>query len=174
MQNGHRTPSETRLHYDEQPNMHLSPRYESRLVNGSGIPITTNPLWTSPSSLVAGSQPNLLLNQNYIESIPLPRQLSPQMRRRMPSTPLQTPLYASYSDDRSEMMASKQKKTTPAQHQLNRKQTTQSQYFDTNEFILRASNGQPLRNHKDPERHISKEYRPHSMNVNGSLLDVYY
>jgi hypothetical protein len=175
IQNGHRTRSETHLHYDQQPNMHLSPRYESRLINGSGAPITTNPVWTAPSSNMAGSEPNLLSPQSFIDSKPLHHQLSPQMERRMP---LQHTLYASYSDSKPEIITKQQekpqKRSAPAQYQSNKKPTTQVQYLDTNEFILRASNGQPLRNNQYPDRHVSRDYRPHSMNLNGTMLDVYY
>ncbi len=178
IQNGHRTRSETHLHYDQQPNMNLSSRYESRLVNGSGAPITTNPLWTAPSPSTAGSQPNLLSNQSPVDLTPRHHQLSPRIDRRIPSTPLQHPLYASYPDNKPEMITkqqgNQQKRSAPGQHQSSKKQTTQSQYLDTNEFILRASNGQPLRNVQYPNRHVSKEYRPHSMNANGTMLDVYY
>ncbi len=176
IQNGHRVRSEIGLQYDQQPNMHLSPRYERRLVNGSGAPITTNPLWTAPSPNMVGSQPNLL-SQNLIDSTPLHRQLSPQIERRMPSIPLQNPLYASYPDNKPEMMIkqqeNQQKRSAPVQHQSNKKQT-QPQYLDTNEFILRASNGQPLRNTQYQNRHVPRDYRPHSMDVNGTMLDVYY
>ncbi len=178
VQNGHRTRSETRLHYDQQMNMHLSPRYESRLANGSGAPIATNPLWTAPSPNMAGSQPNLLSYQNRIDSTPFHHHLSPQMERRTPSIALQHTLYASYPDNKPEMMIkqqeSQQKRSAPAQRRSNKKQIAQSQYLDTNEFILRASNGQPLRNTQYPNRHASRDYRPHSMDVSVALLDVYY
>ncbi|CAF3837727.1 unnamed protein product [Adineta steineri] len=179
LQNGHKTPSETRLYHDQQRNMYLSPHYEHRLVNGSGLPITTNPLWTSTSSLIAGSQPNLLSYQNGVDSTPFHRQSNAQMNGRLPPTNLQNSLYSSYPDNRSEMLIPKQKSSIPAQQQqqqqqLNRKQKTQSQYFETNEFILCPSDGQPLRHSQYPNRHITKDYRPHSMNVNGTSLDVYY
>lgn len=175
---GHRARSETRLYHDQQPSMHLSPRYESRLVNGSGAPISTNPLWAAPSSNVTGSQPNLLSHPTLIDSKPLYHPLSPNVKRQIPSTPLQHTIYASYPDSKSDLMTkqqeNQQKRSAPAHHQSSKKQTTQSQYLDTNEFILRASNGQPLRNIQYPNRHISRDYRPHSMNSNAAMLDVYY
>jgi hypothetical protein len=178
LQNGNRTRSETRLYYDQQPNMHLSPRYESRLPNGSGAPITTNPLWSAASPSTAGSQPNLLSHQALVDSTPMYHQLTPKMEKRVPSAPLQIPLYGSYPDSRLETRThpqdNQQKRSVPAQHQPNKKQVTQSQYLDTNEFILRASNGQPLRNPQYPNRHVLRDYRPHSMAGNGTMFDVYY
>lgn len=179
IQNGHRARSETGLYYDQRPSMHLSPRYESRLVNGSGAPMSTNPLWIGPSSNMAGSQPNLLSHQTTLDSTPLYHQLSPQMEKRTPPIPLQHNIYASYPDNKPDIMIkqqeNQQKQSAPTRQQSNRKQATQSQYFDTNEFILRASDGQPLRNNiQYPNRHSSRDYRPHSMDLNASMLDVYY
>ncbi len=179
LQNGHRARSETGLYYDQQPNMYLSPRYESRLPNGSGAPITTNPLWSAASPSMAGSQPNLLSHQTLVDSTPLHHQLTPKMESRIPSAPLQHPLYGSYPDSRPDMrtrqLDNQQKRSAPpVQHQSNKKQVTQSQYLDTNEFILRASNGQPLRNPQYPNRQVLRDYRPHSMTGNGAMFDVYY
>jgi hypothetical protein len=160
--------------------MHLGPRYENRLVKGSGAPITTNPLWTAVSPSLAGSQPNLLSYQSSVDLAPLRQQLSSQMEKPIPA-PSQQPLYASYPDNKPGMITQQQenpqKRLISGQHQPNRKKATQSQYLDTNEFILRASNGQPLRNAPYPNRHVSKDFRPQSMNVNGTggtMLDVYY
>ncbi|CAF1357468.1 unnamed protein product [Adineta ricciae] len=174
IQNGHRTPSETRLYHDERHRMHFNPHFENRLINGSGVPISTNPLWLAPSPTLASSQPNLLLHHKSIDTTPLHRQSSPQRDNAIPSMPLKNPMYASNPDNRSDLLSFNQRKSTPAPKELNRKHKTQSHYFDTNEFILCASNGQPLRNRQHPNRYVSKEYRPHSMNVNGTLLDVYY
>ena len=100
IQNGNRSRSETRLYHDQQTNMHLSPRYENRLVNGSGAPISTNPLWTSVSPSLAGSQPNLLSHENFIDSAPLRHQRNSHIEKNMSSTPSQHPLYASYPDNK--------------------------------------------------------------------------
>jgi hypothetical protein len=153
--------------------MHLNPRYETRLVNGSGAPITTNPLWTTVSPAMAGSQPNLLSPE-----MPFYRQLSPQSERRIPSAPVQQQIYASYPDNKSTAMIQEQENQQKrVLQQYDRKQKTQSDYLDTNEFILRASNGQPLRNAQYSSRQmpgVTRDYRPQSMNVNSSMLDVYY
>ncbi|CAF2925283.1 unnamed protein product [Rotaria sp. Silwood2] len=181
IQNRNRTRSEMRLDYDQQPNVHHNPFYESRLVKGSGAAITMNPIWTAQSPTMVSSQPNLLLDQNLIDSTAFHHQLTPQMEPQISSIPVQQSLYASYPDNKPGMMKqqqeNQQQRPVPSQHQSNRKQAAQSQYLDTNEFILRASNGQPLRNVQYPNRHISRDYRPHSMNdnaVNGAMLDVYY
>jgi hypothetical protein len=179
IQNGHRARSETRLHYDQQPDFQLNPHYEHHLVNGNRAPPLTNPLWNGPSPSMAGSQPNLL-TQSFFDSKPFHRQLSPQVDKQIPSTPLQRSLYASYPDNKLQMMTqqqeNQQRRSVQAQHPSNRKQAAKSQYLDTNEFILRASNGQPLRNAQYHNQHISRsrEFRPHSMDANGALLDVYY
>ena len=93
---GNRTRSETNLHYDVQPGMHLSPRYESRLMNGSGTPFSTNPLWTSTTQANIGSQPNLLAYQGSIIQPQYRSHLSPSADRRMTSVPLQHPRYTNY------------------------------------------------------------------------------
>lgn len=182
--NGQRARSETRLYDDEPPtpHMHLSPRYGSRLAAGSGAPITTNPIWNDSTPIMAGSQPNLLSYDRNVESAPLYRQLNPPMDRRMPPLPSQNALYGSYPDAKPELKARQQdhqhKRSGAAAaaipHPLTRQHNPQSQYLDTNEFILRASNGQPLRNAQYPNRNATRDYRPHSMDVNGALLDVYY
>ena len=158
--------------------MHLSPRYGSRLAPGSGVPITTNPLWTDSTPIVAGSQPNLLSYDRVVDSAPLYRQFSPQMERRIPSRPVQNALYGSYPDTKPEVKGQQQdhqpKRSSAAQHQLSRQQIAQSQYLDTNEFILRASNGQPLRNAQYSNRNVTRDYRPHSMDAHAVMLDVYY
>ncbi|CAF3372455.1 unnamed protein product [Rotaria sp. Silwood1] len=183
IQNKNRSRSEMRLDYDQQQqqNLHHNPFYESRLVKGSGAAITMNPIWSAQSPNMVSSQPNLLSDQNLIDSTAFHRQLSPQMEPRVSSIPIQQSLYASYPDNKSGMMRqqqeNQQKRPLPTQHQSNRKQGAQSQYLDTNEFILRASNGQPLRHVQYPNRHIARDYRPHSMNDNGTngvMLDVYY
>ncbi len=186
---GYRTRSETNLHYDLQPGMHLSPRYENRLVNGSGAPISTNPLWTSPTSAIIGSQPNLLKPHNSVVQPHHRSQLSPTIERRLTSVPLQHPLYVSYPNNRSLFTPQYQQENEPKRPappppppptNSNKKQTTQLQYLDTQEFILRASDGQLTRNSQYPNRPapaISRDYRPHSINVNGNnstMLDVYY
>jgi len=189
MPGGCRTRSETNLHYDPQPGMHLSPRYESRLANGSGAPISTNPLWTSVTPTIIGSQPNLLTPQGSIVQAHVRRHLSPLTERRMTSVPLQHPLYASYPNNKPSVIIQQQeheqKRPAPPPPPLtptnsNKKQTTQLQYLDTHEFILRASDGQLLKNSQYPSRPtpgVSRDYRPHSINVNGNsstMLDVYY
>jgi hypothetical protein len=189
--NGHRTRSETSVHYESQPGMHLSPRYESRLASGSGAPISTNPLWTAVSPSMMGSQPNLLAYQSTKVQAPIHRQLSPPIERRMTSAPLQHPLYASYPNTRpsitTQQQENQQKRPGPAPPpppppptNLTKRQATQLQYLDTNEFILRASEGQLMKNSQYSSRPapvISRDYRPHSINMNensNTMLDVYY
>ncbi|CAF3387861.1 unnamed protein product [Rotaria sp. Silwood1] len=186
----HRTRSETSLLYDPQPRMHLSPRYESRLANGSGAPLSTNPLWTATSPVMIGSQPNLLSHES---SIIQPHhnhnhQLSPPIERRIPSAPLRHPLYASYPNNNkpsvvTQLQQYQQKRPVPPPpppSNSNKKQSTQLQYLDTNEFILRASDGQMLNSSNYSNRPvggISRDYRPPSINVNGhgsTMFDVYY
>lgn len=185
---GHRTRSETNLHYDAQAAMHLSPRYENRLVNGSGAPISTNPLWTSPTPAIIGSQPNLLTSQGAIvQAHRYP--VNAPVERRLTSVPLQHPLYASYPNNRSPQSTQQQENEQkrpipppppPPPTNPHRKPTAQSQYLDTHEFILRASDGQLMPNSQYSNRlapGISRDYRPHSMNINGNsstMLDVYY
>jgi hypothetical protein len=186
---GFRTRSETNLHHDPQPGLHLSPRYESRLVNGSGAPISTNPLWTSATPSIIGSQPNLLTPQTFNVQAQLRRQLSPPIERRLTSVPLQHPLYASYPNNRS-LIISQQKENEqkrpgpppppPPPSNAHKKQTVPLQYLDTHEFILRASDGQLVKNSQYPNRPapgVTRDYRPHSINVHGNsttMLDVYY
>jgi hypothetical protein len=186
--NGHRARSETNLHYELQRGMHLSPRYESRLANGSGAPISTNPLWTAVSPSMMGSQPNLLAYQSTKVQAPTHRQLSPPIERRMTSAPLQHPLYASYPNTRpsitTQQQENQQKRPGPAPPppptNLTKRQATQLQYLDTNEFILRASEGQLMTTSQYSSRPapvISRDYRPHSINMNensNTMLDVYY
>jgi len=160
IQQGQRTHSETHLYHEQEPVMHFSPHYGSRLVNGSRAPISTNPLWTRPSPTSAGSQPNLF-SPSLADSSPFYYQFNPRTNHTQPN------LYGSYPDDKSDQVVKQQK-------QSNKRQMTKSQYLDTNEFILRASNGQPLRNHHQLNRNISRDYRPHSVHVNGTSLDVYY
>lgn len=186
MPNGHRTRSETNLYYDPAPRMHLSPRYERRLANGSGAPISTNPLWTAASPKMIGSQPNLLTRESTILHEPIHRNLSPPMQRRMTSVPLQHPLYANYSNNKplvtTQQQENQQKRPGPLSQtpNSNKKQTTQPQYLDTNEFILRASNGVLLKNSQYSSRHapdVSRAYRAHSNDLNSNsntMLDVYY
>jgi hypothetical protein len=186
MPNGNRTRSETNLYYDAQSRMHLSPRYESRLVNGSGAPISTNPLWTAASPKMIGSQPNLLAHETSILQEPVHRNLSPPTQRRMTSVPLQHPLYANHSSNKPSLITQQQENQQkrpgplPIAPSSNKKQTTQLQYLDTNEFILRASNGALLKNSQysgRPAPGVSRENRTHSSDVNSNsntMLDVYY
>lgn len=159
--------------------MHLSPHYGSRLVNGSGAPISNNPLWIpSSSSNMTSSQPNLL-SPSLEDSTPFYYQFGSKLNNRVSSNFTQPNLYESYPDNKSDLILKQQenqpKRSAPVQqHQSNKKQITQSQYLDTNEFILRASNGQPLRNDQYQNRNISRDYRPHSVNMNGTPFDVYY
>ena len=185
---GSRTRSETNLHHATQPGIHLSPRYENRLVNGSGIPISTNPLWTSPTPAMLGSQPNLLTSHGPI--IQRHRQhLSPPIERRMTSMPLQHPLYASHPNNKP-LILSQQKENEykrpgppppPPPSNLYKKQSVPLQYLDTQGFILRASDGLLVNNSQQYSNRlppgVSRDYRPHSMNVHGgssTMLDVYY
>jgi hypothetical protein len=187
--NGHRTRSETSVHYESQPGMHLSPRYESRLASGSGAPISTNPLWTGAASAMVSSQPNLLAPQGPIVQKPIHRRLSPPTERRMTAVPLQHPLYSSHPNNKpsipTKQNENQQKRPGPAPppppSQSNKKQTTQLKYLDTNEFILRASDGQLLKNSQYSNRLAppvaSRNYKPHPIHVNGNsstMLDVYY
>ncbi|CAF3654227.1 unnamed protein product [Rotaria socialis] len=177
IKNGNRARSEMRLDYDPQPNIQRNHFYENRHMKGNGAAIVMNPIWTAQSSNMTGSQPNLLSPQNYIDSTPLHRQTSPSRETQIPAIPVQNSLYGSYPDNKPGMRKqeeNQQKRPIPAQQQLNRKQVAQSQYLDTNEFILRASNGQHLGNAQYPNRHLARDYRPHSMNDNGATLDVYY
>ena len=174
----YRARSDNRAYYDQQPHMQHNFFYEHRHVNATSAPTTTNPLWTPSSSALIGSQPNLLSQQNYANSTALHRHLNPQARTRISSTPLQNSPYTSYPDNKLGMMTkgqeTKQKRIVQAQRQSNRTRMAESQYLDTNEFILRASNGQPLRNIPYPDPHASREYRSHSMNTDGLVFDVYY
>ena len=186
--NGHRARSETSLNFDPQSGMHLSPRYESRLANGSGAPISTNPLWTAVSPSLIGSQPNLLTHQSANVQAPVHRHLNPPIERRMTAVPLQHPLYASHPNNKSsvtiQQQADQQKRPAPAPPppptNLNKRQTTQLQYLDTNEFILRASDEQSIKNSQHSSRPVtgvSRDYRPQSITINGNdstMLDVYY
>ncbi|CAF1946185.1 unnamed protein product [Rotaria magnacalcarata] len=177
IKNGNRARSEMRLDYDPQPNVQHNHFYENRYMKGNGAAIVMNPIWAAQSPNMTGSQPNLLSPQNYIDSTPVHRQSSPSRETQMPAIPVQNSLYASYPDNKPGMRKqeeNQQKRPMPAQQQLNRKQAAQSQYLDTNEFILRASTGQPLRNAQYPNRPLARDYRPHSMNDNGAMLDVYY
>jgi hypothetical protein len=105
----------------------------------------------------------------------------------MTSVPLQHPLYASYPNNKSSLtiqqqQADQQKRPAPAPPptNLNKRQTTQLQYLDTNEFILRASDEQSIKNSQyssRPVTGVSRDYRPHSITINGNdstMLDVYY
>ena len=184
---GSRTRSETNLHHVSQSGMHLSPRYENRLINGSGIPISTNPLWTSPTPAYIGSQPNLL--STHAPIIQRSRQhVSPSAERRMASMPLQHPLYASYPNNKPTII-SQQKENhhkrpgpppPPPPSNAYKKQPVPLQYLDSQGFILRASDGQLMNNSQYSNRlpsGVSRDYRPHSMNVHAgstTMLDVYY
>ncbi|CAF3620720.1 unnamed protein product [Rotaria sordida] len=179
IQNRNRTRSEIRLDYDQQSNVHHNPFHENRLVKVNGAAITMNPIWSAQSPAMVSSQPNLLSDQNYVDSIVPHRQLTPDMEPRRSSVAVQYSHYASYPDNKPGMMRQQQhenqrKRSVPSQHQTNRKQAAQSQFLDTNEFILRASNGQPLRNVQYPNRHVSRDHRPHSVHDNGTTFDVYY
>lgn len=167
IQNGHKGPSERYLRHDRRHQTHAHP------TNVSDLPITTSPLWSTSSPLIAGSQPNLAFNKPATDFPPFHRRFIPRANAEA-NAHLRNPLYASTPDNRSDLLSFHQRKPSTAQQHLIRKQKTQSQYFDTNEFILCASNGQPLRHGHRPDRQASRDHRPHSMNVNGSALDVYY
>ncbi|UJR35274.1 hypothetical protein I4U23_028038 [Adineta vaga] len=184
--NDNRTRSETHLHIEPQHGMHLSPRYESRLANGSGAPIPTNPLWAATPPAMIGSQPNLLTNHSPTLQAPLHRMLSPPIERRMTSMPLQHPLYAIHPTNRSSITNHKienpqrRPEQLPTSANINKKQTPPYKYFNTNEFILRASNGN-LINHSQysnrPATSPSQEYRLQPIHINpnsNTMLDVYY
>lgn len=184
---GSRTRSETNLHHVSQPGMHLSPRYENRLINGSGTPISTNPLWASPTPAFLGSQPNLL--SAHVPIIQRSRQrTSPPPERRMTSMPLQHPLYASHPNNKPTLISHQKENhhkrpgppPPPPPSNAYKKQLVPLQYLDSQGFILRASEGQLMNNSQYSNRHPlgpSRDYRPHSMNTHvGSttMLDVYY
>lgn len=170
IQHGQRTHSETHLYHETEPLMHLSPHYGSRIINGGGAPISTNPLWTRTSSnTTGGSQPNLL-SSSLADSSPCYYHFSPKMNSRIPSNSMQNNIYGSYPDNKSDLAVKQKenqsKRSAPVQqYRSNKKQITRSQDLDTNEFILRASNDQPLRNNQYQNRNISRDYRPHSVNV---------
>jgi len=82
IQQGQRTHSETHLYHEQEPVMHFSPHYGSRLVNGSRAPISTNPLWTRPSPTSAGSQPNLF-SPSLADSSPFYYQFNPRHDLRL-------------------------------------------------------------------------------------------
>ncbi|CAF1238378.1 unnamed protein product [Adineta ricciae] len=181
-----RARSETNLHIQPPHGIHLSPRYESRLANGSGAPIPTNPLWMSTSPTTVGSQPNLLTNHSPTLQAPLYRMLSPPIERRMAPIPLQHPLYAAHPNTKSsvtyyqrESPQKRYEQSIPSAY-ISKQQTPPFKYFDTNEFILRASNGNLLNNYQQPARPLSGPSRDHifqSNNVNtnsNTMLDVYY
>lgn len=165
-----------RLDHDQQPNGHHNRLYEGRVGKINGPTVMMNPIWAAQSSNISGSQPNLLSSEDFFESTPVHHQPSPQEDTRTSAVPVQNFLYASYPDNKPAMrkQENQQKKIAPTHNHLYRKQAAQSQYLDTNEFILRASNGQPLRNSQYPNRHVPREYRPHSMHDNVTMLDVYY
>ena len=173
-----------------RPGIHLSPRYDSRLANGSGAPIPTNPLWTAAAPTMAGSQPNLLSYQSDLSQPQYRRQyFSPTVDRQSTAVPLQHPIYSSYPNTKPTitklnsdhpLRRSGQAPPPSARSQdLYRKQTAQSQYFDTNEFILRASDGQQsLKHSQNINRPVSgptTDYRQLSRDIHdGTMLDVYY
>ena len=183
---GHRTRSEINLFQDSPARMHLSPRYESRLVNGSGAPISTNPVWTAASSSVTGSQPNLLVDHGPLYRVHHRRLYMPN-EPRMTSAPLQHPRFANYTTNKpaasTQLLGNQRQWNAPIQSpplstsQSNRKHNSQFEYFDTNEFILRASNGQLSNSSQSSNRPLTDKSRPSSINVNShshTMLDVYY
>ena len=112
--------------------------------------------------------------------------LSPPAERRMDPIPLQHPLYAGHQNPKSsatyyqhESPQKRFEQSTPSTY-ISKQQTPPFKYFDTNEFILRASNGNLLNNYQQPARPLSGPSRDHifqSNNVNtnsNTMLDVYY
>ncbi|CAF0786004.1 unnamed protein product [Didymodactylos carnosus] len=181
----------------------IGPRYENRVVH-TGQPSSMNPVWTGPTpqsniALLSTSSSNMIQqNTNNIH------ELSSSSERRNPDMPVH-PLYSSYPqsgykasviDDYSSGRLSKgnvvdnnnnnhlNRHVTNGNGINSKKQATSSQLrtaaqFPTNEFILKSSNGNLLRNHVTP---ITREYRPHSLVVDPTIynlspqnpLDVYY
>jgi hypothetical protein len=195
--NEHRTSSESRLIDDYKPGSHILDRYSSRPLHEKDAHIDKHSLWTGRSPITAGSQPNLLLRETPVRSKHLSRHVSPPNDRRLHGAPVQHAIYASHLHDKpmgtrlqqtsnnnnnnNNNNQQQQRWQTPmVSAQTNRQQAAQSQYLDTNEFILRASHGQPLRSTQYPGRYASgalKDHRPQSMNVHAShntMLDVYY
>ena len=172
--------------------IHLSPRYEGRVLNGGGGPIPTNPLWSAGVSSMAGSQPNLLSYQADASQSSHRQYLSPTVDRRITVVPLQHPLYSSYPNTKPaviKLQAEHPLKRSgrappppaPRSPELYKKQTAKSQYFDTNEFILRASDDQQSSKHSQnfsrPVSGPSRDYRHLSRDASidgDAMLDVYY
>ena len=172
--------------------MLLSPRYESRLANGSGAPIPTNPLWIGMTPSMAGSQPNLLSPQTSSFQHPLSRHLSPAIPRRSVDVPLEHPLYAMHQDNRlaiprhTPIISIKRPAPAPPlssseiHENTQRRQTSHFPYFNANEFILRASDNQILKNLPNSNRPISELTKDHGLPLRNSIshsttmLDVYY
>lgn len=141
----------------------------------------------SPSAV--GSQPNLLCNDRTDLRSSYEHTFSPPNPRRLALHPLQHPSYSNHPTAKPNFT-----KTSPnhqpqrpvvvppatSLQEPNRRKTVQPQYFDTNEFILRASNGQYFNNMPSPQRTTARptrDYRPHSIDMNhhtNTMLDVYY
>lgn len=156
----HRARSETRLadHYAAAG----LPMNNARF--GNGAPVSTNPLWSGHSPVMIGSQPNLLSPS------------SPFHRHASPSTSSPHPMYSSHIMERPQVPRIQQTSANAGKSgPLHRKQLAQSEYFDTNEFILRPSTDQMY-----PNRYSStflQGTRTHPTNMNNhqaTMLDVYY
>lgn len=159
----HRARSETRL-LDDHPSSGVPKNY---VRYGNGAPISHNPLWMGPSPAMAGSQPNLL-------------SASTQSNHQRSSS--QHPMYSSHVLERPHVSRQQQaanpgkQRQGPPSGQIHRNQNAQTQYFDTNEFILRPSHDQPFPNRYSSSA-LLQEARPRSINMNGNhaaMLDVYY
>lgn len=166
----HRARSETRL-LDDYPS---SGTPMNHLRYGNGAPISHNPLWTghSPSGM-AGSQPNLLS-----PSTPSYQQRSSSQHPMYSSHILERPAASRLQQSAAAAAANpgKQRHGLSSSGQINRKHNAQTQYFDTNEFILRPSRDQPYPNRYSSSA-LLQEPRPRSMHMNGNpaaMLDVYY
>ena len=179
----HRARSETNLHYSSQAALHLSPRYESRLASGSGIPISTNPLWSPTTTVTVGSQPNLLTQTESHPRETVHYHFSPTTERRMTSVPLQHPLYASYPNNKPTVHTRadhSHKRPAPPLPTVDstKKLAPKIQYLDTNEFILRASDGPPTKNSQytsRPATETTRDNRSNATHTHGNtMLDVYY
>lgn len=190
LSHGFRNGSEPRSDFGLRPGMHLSPRYENPFNSRSGAPIPTNPVWTGPGTNISGSQPNLLSPDSSFPT-PVYRHLSPQVPRRVTDVPLQHPLYAMQQNNRQlngkPFVLNPSKRPAPAppirtspNEYPNRRQTAHYPYFQSNEFILRASDNQIFKDNDQSDRQTSdpskdfvipmKSTHAHS----STMLDVYY
>jgi hypothetical protein len=178
---GQRTRSETILDSVTPSCLHLSPRYEKRLFNGSGAPISTNPLWASTSPVLSGSQPNLLSPRSHADHIPAPSRFrSPTGKGAADSNILKHPSYAGQSTEQLDHRQRPAPPSLPPALPNHKRDLHSAQYFPTNEFILRPIDGHLQRhsNHNEKTSHPPPvDHRIKSLHVspsNTTMLDVYY